>query len=146
MKKILIYLIVSTLVLFHGQVMAQSLFSYENSDSAITLTTKERYELTDKQKDPALSALFSGLCIGAGQMYGGDMQKGLWVMGIGLGLTIGTFGILLPDLDKRPASAANLGKVLAYLLWGGYYLWNIRDAYDVSLQNNEKIDKILIQN
>lgn len=144
-KKILICLIIGfffTSLCLNNVALADEF--NRDSNFFLNLTTKEREELFSQKKDPAGAAVLSGLCFGTGQMYGGDFTRGMVVMGIGLALTIGAFGIVLPDLAKKPATASNLGRVGVYVIFGVYWLWNVRDAYYRTLEINEAIDKRLL--
>jgi len=144
-RKILICLITGIFCICLG--INNNVLAYEfNKDPNffLSLTTKEREELFSQKKDPAGAAILSGLCFGTGQMYGGDFKRGMVVMGVGLVLAIGAFGIVIPDLDKRPATASGIGKISIYTLLGVYWLWNIRDAYYRTVEINEEIDKRLL--
>lgn len=109
----------------------------------LSMVEQERRLLEDKKTDPSIASIFS-LVFGAGQIYAGDINRGLWIMGIGISLTGAVFGVLYPALDKRPEQVKTLGQTLGLLVFTTYYLWNIRDAYETSVRINEEIDEKLL--
>ncbi len=81
-------------------------------------------------KDPAVAALISFLVIGGGQIYVGDITRGLIFMAVG-------YGSLLIF-----ALAGLLGLLLGYLFLLGVWVYNIFDAYQLAKKYNAQGGKL----
>jgi len=81
-----------------------------------------------KRRSPLKAALLSALLPGMGQIYGGNLSRGLKFMAA-FGLS--TMSSMRYAKEGHTALAVHMG-----LLAGAIYLWNIRDASDVAKGSN----------
>jgi TolA-binding protein len=113
---------------------------YPKSDQA--LLAGQMYDLaqrgaTLKKRSTVKAALLSALLPGVGQIYGGDLNRGLKIL-TAFGLSV--IGGVHYARENRSVLAVHIG-----LLSGAIYLWNIRDATQVAKTSNLLSRSLLIK-
>lgn len=101
----------------------------------------ERKAILAQQRDPATAALLSGLFPGVGHVYAGNWQRGGIIGAVGVALLVG--GILFVDsMLNTPGEDPNgISPIVAGLAFGGFHLWNVRDAYYTSEAINTSLEE-----
>jgi hypothetical protein len=95
-------------------------------------------------KDPGTATLLSVVVPGGGQLYSGDMRKGLTLLGVGLGgvtigtaMTISSAGVSCSDISCESHGSA-LPAVLGTMAYLGSWVYGIMDASDSANRMNAK--------
>lgn len=127
--------------------ISQNVFEYPNSTTP--LMQEYNKELTSQLVDPGKAMGLSALYFGLGQIYSGEKEKGAWLMAGGSALTVGILAIVVPRISARPTNgfqdnAKFNATAISLIALGGFYLWNVRDAYETAVQKNTNIRKQLL--
>lgn len=125
--------------------ITQNVFEYPNSKTP--LMQEHTRQLQDQLVDPGKAMGLSALYFGLGQIYSGDKEKGAWLMAGGTVLTVGIFALFLPRFASRNQTssttfqdgARSTASALAFITFGGVYIWNIRDAYETAVKKNTDV-------
>ena len=106
---------------------------YPNSDQAIL--AGQMYDLSRegmklKRRSGLKAALLSSLLPGAGQVYGGEVERGLRVAA--------AFGISAVSLAYYSSRGRTLPALTFAFLSGAIYIWNIRDSIETAHKWNAR--------
>lgn len=85
-----------------------------------------------KLKDPASAAAMSLLHGGLGQIYNGDIAKGIFLIGAKVIVLIGAVALVV-------LGHFIVGIACLILLWGGLWAWGIWDAYQSADRHNRAV-------